>query len=89
MSEINDVIVDDAKDIGVVMSMYNLIEYSDIYSKTLGLLQYYRDEPALDNNSNIVNFSANNDNILFKFKEKNRKPWYKKCGNNGTIKISK
>ena len=78
MSEINDVIVDDAKDIGVVMSMYNLIEYSDIYSKTLGLLQYYRDEPALDNNSNIVNFSANNDNILFKFKEKKQETMVQK-----------
>ena len=28
------------------MSMYNLIEYSDNYSKTSGILwQYYRDEP--------------------------------------------
>ena len=32
------------------MSMYNLIEYSDNYSKTSGSLwQYYRDKPALDN----------------------------------------
>ena len=32
------------------MSMYNLIEYSDDYSKTFGSLwQYYRDEP--NNNS--------------------------------------
>ena len=29
-----------------VMPMYNLIEYSDIYSKTSrSLLQYYKDEP--------------------------------------------
>ena len=28
--------VDDAYDIDVVMSMYNLIEYSDDYSKTSG-----------------------------------------------------
>ena len=35
----------------VVMPMYNLIEYSDNYSKTSGRLwQYYRDKPALDNN---------------------------------------
>ena len=28
------------------MSMYNLIEYSDNYAKTLGSLwQYFRDEP--------------------------------------------
>ena len=30
--------VDNAKDIDVVMLMYNLIEYSDSYSKTLGSL---------------------------------------------------
>ena len=31
------------------MPMYNLIEYSDDYSKTSGSLsQYCRDEPALD-----------------------------------------
>ena len=32
------------------MQMYNLIEYSDNYSKTSeSLLQYYRDETALNN----------------------------------------
>ena len=32
------------------MPIYNLIEYSDSYSKTSGSLwQYYSDEPALDN----------------------------------------
>ena len=31
------------------MPMYNLIEYSNKYSKTLGSLwQYYRDEPTLN-----------------------------------------
>ena len=50
--------------------MYNLIEYSDAYLKTSGnLQQYYRAEPALDNNNNIVDFRANNINsISFKFK---------------------
>ena len=38
------------------MSMYNLIEYSDIYSKTSGCLwQYYRDEPN-DNLQNSESF---------------------------------
>ena len=51
ISKINNTQVDDVQDIDVVMSMYNLIEYSDIYSKTSGSLwQYYRDEPASDNN---------------------------------------
>ena len=49
------------------MPMYNLIEYRDIYSKKSGSLwQYYRDEPALDNNKNIVNFPANGNNFKFK-----------------------
>ena len=38
ISRINNMQVDDAHDIIVVMSMYNLIEYSDNYSKTFGIL---------------------------------------------------
>ena len=46
ISEINNTQVDNAKDIDIVMLMYNLIEYSDNYAKTLGSLwQYFRDEP--------------------------------------------
>ena len=49
--------MDNAKDIDVGMLMYNSIEYSDNYSKTSGSLwQYYRDEPFLDPNGNIVDF---------------------------------
>ena len=45
-SKINNIKIDNAKDIDIVMPMYNLIEYSYNYSKTLGnLWQYYRDEP--------------------------------------------
>ena len=41
--------------------MYNLIEYSDAHSKTSGSLwQYYRDEPAWDNNGNIIDFLDDN-----------------------------
>ena len=52
--------------------MYNLIEHCDAYLKaSQSLWQYYRDEPALDNNNNIINFPANNNNsISFKFKQK-------------------
>ena len=60
ISEINNIQVYNAKDVALVMSMYNLIKYSDNYSKTSGSLwQFYRDEPALDNNSNIVNSLGN------------------------------
>ena len=52
------------------MYMYNLIEYSNTYLKTSGSLwQYFRDEAALDNNSNIIDFPADNNNSnLFKFR---------------------
>ena len=49
ISEINNTQVDNAKDIDIVMPMYNLIEYSDNYAKTSGSLwQYFRDEPVDD-----------------------------------------
>ena len=51
--------------------MCNSLEYSDAYLKTSGSLwQYYRDEPALDANNNIIEFPAdNNSSISFKFKQ--------------------
>ena len=46
ISKINNTQIDNAKDIDVVMQMYNLIEYSSSYSKTVGSLWHnYRDEP--------------------------------------------
>ena len=52
------------------MPMYNLIQYSDNYSKTSGSLwQYHRDEEALVNGV-IVNFPADDNNSpLFIFKQ--------------------
>ena len=54
------------------MTISNLTEYRDAYSKTAGgLLQYYRDERAQGNNGNAIDFPANgNKNILFNFKQK-------------------
>ena len=40
-SKINNIKIDNAKDIDIVMPMYNLIEYSYNYSKTLGNLWQY------------------------------------------------
>ena len=61
ISEINNTQIDNAKDIDIVMPMYNLIEYCDNYAKTSGrLLQYYRDEPS----NNLANSES------FKFKVK-------------------
>ena len=50
ISEINNTQVDNAKDIDIVMPMYNFIEYSDNYAKTTGSLwQYCKDIPAQNN----------------------------------------
>ena len=49
--------------------MYNLIEYSDNYSKTSGnLWQYCKDMSAADNNGNIVEFNDANATDPFNFK---------------------
>ena len=71
ISRVNNTEVDDAQDIDVVKPMYNLIKYSDTYSKISGSLwQFYRDETPIDNNNNNIDFSDNNDNnISFKFKQ--------------------
>ena len=46
ISRRNNLDIDNAQDINIVMPMYNLIEYSDNYSKTSGILwQYYKDDP--------------------------------------------
>ena len=51
ISRINNTDIDNAQDIDIIMPMYNLIEYSDNYSKTSGSLwQYYKDDP----NDNIT-----------------------------------
>ena len=53
------------------MPIYNLIEYSNDYSRTSGSLwQYYRDEPALTDSYAIKNFPVrDNDSALFQFKQ--------------------
>ena len=70
--ETNNTQVGNAKDLHIVMSMHNLIEYSDNYSKTSGRLgQYCKDIPAVDNNNNaIVNFAENDLTGSFNFKVK-------------------
>ena len=71
ISEINNTQVGNAKDIDIVMPMYNLIEYSDNYAKASGSLwQYCKYIPALDNNNAVVNFNENNLTDSFNFKVK-------------------
>ena len=54
------------------MNMHNLIEYSKNYSQTSeSLWLYYRDQPALDNIGNIIDFPVNDDiSLSFKYKKK-------------------
>ena len=65
ITRINNEFIEDADDLDIIMPMYNLLEYSKNYRKTIGLLyNYYRDELSDDNNpnnfpnTNVVNSSA-------------------------------
>ena len=75
--------------------MYNLIEYRNAYLKTSGCLwQYYRHEPAIDNNGNIIDFPANNNTSnSFKFKQQitgqTDSGGIKDVENNDSMKMSK
>ena len=62
--------------------MYNLIEYSNNFSKTSGSLwKYCKDIPVVDDNNNIVEFNGTNTADLFNFKAKITG----QTGNNGRI----
>ena len=51
ISKINGVLIENARDLGIVMPMHNLLEYSKNYSKTSGSLwNYYRDESTDETN---------------------------------------
>ena len=70
-SKLNNNEIDNAEYIDVVLPMYNLIEYSDNYSKTSGSLwQYCKEIPAVNNNGGIVNFNGANATDSFNFKTK-------------------
>ena len=70
-SKINNAQVDNAKDTDIVMPIYNLIEYSNNYSKTCGsLCQYCKDILAVNNNGSIVGFSGASATDSFNFKTK-------------------
>ena len=71
ISKINNTQIDNAEYIDIVMPMYNLIEYSDHYSKISGSLwQYCKDILAVNNDGNIVNFNGANATDSFNFKTK-------------------
>ena len=54
MSKTNNISIDNAEDLDIVMPIYNLLEYSDNYSLTSeSLWNYYRDEINDDANKNV------------------------------------
>ena len=56
ITRINGELIEDADDLDIVMPMYNLLEYSKNYIKTIGsLYNYYRDELTNDNIDNFAN----------------------------------
>ena len=64
--------------------MYNLIEYSDNYSKTSGSLwQYCKGIPAVNNDGAVVDFNGANATDSFNFKTKTTG----QTNNNGTINV--
>ena len=71
ITRIDGELIEDADDLDIVMSMYNLLKYSKNYRKTIGsLYNYYRDELS-DNadNHNFDNIKVINSNT-FKYKNK-------------------
>ena len=71
ITRINGELIEDADDLDTVMSMYNLLEYSKNYRKTIGsLYNYYRDELSDDaGDNNFDNIKVVNSNT-FKYKNK-------------------
>ena len=64
-------LIEDADDLDIVMPMYNLLEYSKNYRKTIGsLYNYYRDE--LNDDANLNNFANNNVVSSDSFQYKNK-----------------
>ena len=60
ISKIINTVIDNAEDLDIVMSMYDLLEYSKNYRKTAGSFwNYYRDEPSsgIGGENNNVNYS--------------------------------
>ena len=70
ITRINGELIEDANDLDIVIPMYNLLEYSKNYRKTIGsLYNYYRDELSNDDNDNFANINVVNSEA-FKYKNK-------------------
>ena len=71
--------IENAEDLDIVMSMYNLFEYSDNFSMTYGSLWiFYRDEVShspteINDNDNMINNSQEKIDKYFLYKTKNNR----------------
>ena len=75
--------VGNAKDINIVMPMYNLIEYSDDYLKTWDFMTILQRSIILNNVAATIDFTGNNHSSKsFKYKQKITG----QTGDNGEIK---
>ena len=63
-TEINDTFVDEPKRINIAIRMYNLIEYSDNYSDTSGILWSFKRDQIAGNNDE----TNDNNDPSFKYK---------------------
>ena len=69
ISKINNTQIDNAEYIDIVVPMYNLIEYSNNYSKTSGSLwQYCKEIVTVNNEGDIIDFNGANatDSFIFR-----------------------
>ena len=67
-THINDEHVETAENLDIIMSMYNLIEYSDSYADSSGsLYQFKRDESPMNNPGNPLNVALDK-STSFKYK---------------------
>ena len=69
ITRINGELIEDPDDFDIIMSMYNLLEYSKSYRKTIGsLYNYYRDQLSDEaDDNNFDNIKVVNSNT-FKYK---------------------
>ena len=71
LNKINNTQIDNAEYIDIAMSMYNLLEYSDNYSKTYGSSwQYSKEILTVNNVGNFVDFDGANAIDSFNLKKK-------------------
>ena len=68
VAHINDEHVETAETSDIIMSIYNLFEYSDNYAdSSASLYQFKRDESPTNNDGNLLNIAMNN-STSFKYK---------------------